>query len=154
MFKTTDRSALFVKPRGPDGIQFWAHVEHEALWPWYYLRVVQDLGEEELRTMLMLASASELADIVAARTDTVWLEEAYLATPANVNDSGSWKLEPLVEVAIYRNDRSFPAGARYVVSTGKVYCVGELSSFQHLTSEKIFDADFHLGRVNEIPHPT
>lgn len=147
MFKTTKHSALFSAPSGADGVQFWAHVEHEVLWPWYYLQVVQDLGTEKMRTMLMLPSAAELADVVLARTEHVWLEAAYIATPADVNNTGGWRLEPLVKVVIFRNEQNFPQSVRHTVDSGQVYSLGESDSRHCVHSEKVFDAEVHLGKV-------
>jgi len=147
VFKTTEQSAIFSAPSGADGVQFWAHVEHEVLWPWYYLQVVQDLGSEEMRTMLMLPSATELANVVLARTELVWLEAAYIATPADVNETGRWRLDPLVEVVIFRNRQDFPQGVSHTVDSGQVYSLGEPGSVHSVRSEKVFDAGIHLGKV-------
>lgn len=149
MFKTTEQSAVFPAPRGPDGVQFWTHVEHEVVWPWYYLQVVQDFGREEMRTMLMLSTAAELADAVLARTELVWLEAAYIATPAGVNGSGGWKLEPLLEVVMFRNEKDFPAGVSHLIDGGQVYSIGEPDYHHCAHSEKVFDASIHLGKAKQ-----
>jgi hypothetical protein len=147
VFKTTEQSALLSAPSGAEGVQFWAHVEHELLFPWYYLQVAQDLGTEVVRTMLMLPSAAELADVVRARTELVWLEAAYIATPADVNNTGGWRLEPLVDVVIFRNEQNFPQGVSHTVDSGQVYSLGEPDSRHCAHSEKVFDAGVHLGKV-------
>ena len=149
MFKTTQHSAVFPAPRGADGVQFWTHVEHDVLWPWYYLQVVQDFGSEEMRTMLMLPTAANLADAVLARTELVWLEAAYIATPDGFNESGGWKLEPLLEVVMFRNDKDFPSGVSHLVDSGKVYAMGEPGSPHCAHSEKVFDAGIHLGKFKQ-----
>lgn len=149
MFKTTKQSAVFPAPRGPDGVQFWSHVEHEVLWPWYYLQVVQDFGSEEMRTMLMLPTPAELADAVLARTELVWFEAAYIATPDGVNGSGGWKLEPLLEVVKFRNEKDFPSGVSHLVDSGQVYSIGEPGSPHSVHSQKVFDASIHLGKVKQ-----
>lgn len=97
--------------------------------------------------MLMLPSATELADLVLARTELVWLEAAYIATPADVNETGGWRLEPLVEVVIFRNEQDFPQGVRHTVDSGQVYSLGEPNSGRCVHSEKVFDALVHLGKV-------
>ncbi|TFB37868.1 hypothetical protein [Pseudomonas sp. F01002] len=152
MFKTTERSAIFPAPSGPDGVQFWHHVEHEVHWPWYYLKVVQDFGDEEMRTMLMVSTASDLADIVSARTDSVWLEEAYIVTPGSINESGSWKLESLLEVVVLRNERCFPAEVCHVVTGGQIYKLGQSPCLQSVKPQKIFDALIHLGKGENKNH--
>lgn len=147
MFKTTVQSALSPRPRGPDGIQFWAVVEHEILWPWYYLQVVQDVGTELMRTMLMVSTPSELAGVTSARTEAVWLEAAYIVSPGDINGTGVWKLEPLLETLLYRNRRGTPVGVTHRVIGGKTYAVGEPSGDRDARAEKIFDAKIHLGQV-------
>jgi hypothetical protein len=119
------------------------------MWPWYYLQVVQDLGSEEMRTMLMLSTAAELADAVLARTELVWLEAAYIATPASVNGSGGWKLEPLLEVVMFRNEKDFPSGVSHLVDSRRVYSMGEPGSLHCAHSEKVFNAGIHLGKVKQ-----
>lgn len=149
VFKTTEQSAVFPAPRGTDGVQFWTHVEHEVLWPWYYLQVVQDFGSEEMRTMLMLPTAAELADAVLARTEFVWLEAAYIATPDGYNESGGWKLEPLLEVVMFRSEKGFPSCVTHLVDSGKMYSIGEPGSSHCAHFEKIFDAGIHLGKFKQ-----
>jgi len=150
VFKTTVQSALSPGPRGPDGIQFWALVEHEILWPWYYLQVVQDLGTELMRTMVMVSTPSELADVTSARTETVWLEAAYIVSPGDINGTGVWKLEPLLEAKMYLNRQGTPVGVAHRVIGGETYAVGEPASDRDARSEKIFDAKIHLGQVDPL----
>lgn len=146
VFKTTEQSALFPAPSGPDGVQFWTHVEHEVLWPWYYLQVVQTTATDEMRTMLMMSSTAELADAVLACTEHVWLEAAYIVTPADINDSSGWNLERLLEVVTFRNEKDFPTGVRHLVDSGRVYSLGEPGSSHSVYCAKVFDAGVHLGR--------
>jgi hypothetical protein len=147
VFKTTEQSALFPSPTGPDGIQFWAHIEHEILWPWYYLQVVQDFGSELMRTMVMVSTPSELAGVVSARTATVWLEAAYIATPGDINGTDAWKLEPLLQAVMYRDEQGALAGVTYTVVSTKVYAVGEPSDERDMSTETIFDSTIHLGQM-------
>ena len=147
MFKTSVQSALSSGPRGPDGIQFWALVEHEILWPWYYVQVVQDLGTELMRTMVMVATPSDLAGVASARTETVWLEAAYIVSPGDINGTEVWKLEPLIRAVIYRNRQGTPVGATHRVISGQTYAVGEPSCMRDGRPEKIFDARIHLGQL-------
>jgi hypothetical protein len=148
VFKTTEQSALFPSPKGPDGIQFWAHIEHEILWPWYYLQVVQDFGSEVMRTMVMVSTPSELAGVVSARTTTVWLEAAYIATPGDTNGTGAWMLEPLLETVMYRDEQGAPVGVTHQVASGEVYTVGEVPDDRDISSANIFDSKIHVGRMS------
>ena len=145
MFKTTERSAMFSKPMGSEGVQFWAHVEHDIQWPWFYLQIVQKYGEEAFRTMIMLSSAQDVADIVMARTAAVWIEEAYLATPGNMNGSSHWKMEPLRQVDLIRNVSNSVVGARFGLESGEVYFLGESSHSSDAFLHRCFCADSHLG---------
>jgi hypothetical protein len=82
-----------------------------------------------------------------ARTELVWLEAAYIATPADVNETGRWRLDPLVDVVIFRNKQDFPQGVSHTVDSGQVYLLGEPGSVHSVRSEKVFDAGIHLGKV-------
>lgn len=145
MFKTTEHHELMGGPRGPDGIQFWSVVEHDIFWPWYYVQVVQDFGTELLRTMLMLSTTSELSGVALARTKTVWLEAAYIGTPGDINGTGAWRLEPLLEVLIYRDEDGAPVGVAHRTVQGKTYALGESLNNLRTSPERVFDATLHLG---------
>lgn len=149
MFKTTEQYELLGGPRGADGIQFWSLIEHEILWPWYYIQVVQDLGTELSRTMLMMSTTSELSGVALARTKVAWLEAAYIATPGDINGTGAWTLEPLVEVLMYRDGGGAPTGVIHRVVSGETYALGDPPDDSRRSPETVFDATLHLGPFSE-----
>ncbi|MGO2449346.1 hypothetical protein [Pseudomonas taetrolens] len=148
MFKTTEQSAIFAQPMGADGIQFWSLVEHEVCWPWFYLQIVQEDGDKAFRSMLMLASTTELAAIASARTESAWLEKVYIATPGDVNGTKDWKLEPLQNVEVVRDQSDTIVSARFGIQGGKVHSIGDNNPLPGWSRQLCFCADSHLGPVD------
>lgn len=147
MFKTAEATALFPKPMGHDGIQFWSLVEHEQLWPWFYLQVVQEDSCSAFRTMLMLSSTEELAAIASAQTCGVWLEKAYLVTPGDMNGTSGWQLENLLGVEVLKDVNDANLGAKFYVENGQVRSLGEVWEGSNSGVRTCFCAEMHLGRV-------
>jgi hypothetical protein len=147
MFKTTEATALFSNPVGVDRIQFWSHVEHEIMWPWFYLQIVQEDGDAAFRTMVMLSSTADLASIVAARSPSAWIEKAYLASPGDVNGTGTWQLEPLARAEIIFSDSKTALGARFYIDKGCVRSIGDTQRVSGGSSQVFFCAELHLGRL-------
>lgn len=132
-------------PKGPDGVQLWSLVEHEICWPWFYVQVVQAFGDKRFRTMLMLPNRSIFEDVVSAQTDKVWLDQAYLVSPGNVNGTRKWRMEELLEVESVRNAEGDEVDICCTVAGGqKYYFGGGVSCEKFLSCELLFSAEFHL----------
>lgn len=146
MFKTNRNAELLPGlSNGPNGVQFWSFVEQEVAWPWFYLQVVEDDGKEVFRSMLMVPSTPLFEQIMAAKTDHAWLEQAQLVTPDHMNKMGRWMMEPLLEVSSIRDAQGQELGYLYRVEGGRTYST---SADQHLdgqvSTHTIFSAAFHL----------
>ncbi len=146
MFKTNRNAELLPGlSNDPNGVQFWSFVEQEVAWPWFYLQIVEDDGQEAFRSMLMVPSTPLFEQIMAAKTDHAWLEQAQLVTPAHMNKTGRWIMEPLLEVSAIRNEQGQMLGYLYHVEGGRTYST---SADQHLDEQRsthtIFSAELHL----------
>lgn len=102
MFKT-DRNAELLSglSHSPNGVQFWSFIEQDVAWPWFYLQIVEDDGQEAYRSMLMVPTTPLLEQIVEAKTDNAWLEQAQLVTPAHINVTAP-QTTPSSEVKAHR----------------------------------------------------
>lgn len=146
MFKTNRNAELLPGlSNGPNGVQFWSFVEQEVAWPWFYLQVVEDDGKEAFRSMIMVPSTPLLEQIMAAKTDHAWLEQAQLVTPHHMNRMGRWMMEPLLEVSSIRNAQGQELGYLYRVEGGRTYSTSaELHLDGQLSTHTIFSAALHL----------
>lgn len=146
MFKT-DRNAELLSglSHSPNGVQFWSFVEQEVAWLWFYLQMVEDDGKEAFRSMLMVPTLPLFEQIVGAQSDHAWIEQAQLVTPAHINKTGRWMMEPLLEVSAIRNEQGQELGHVYHVEGGRTYST---SADQHLDGQRstrtIFSATLHL----------
>ncbi|WP_454910682.1 hypothetical protein [Stutzerimonas chloritidismutans] len=97
--------------------------------------------------MLMVPTPALLEQIVAAVNDYAWLEKAQLVTPAHINKTGRWLMEPLLEVAAIRNKQGQELGYEYLVEGGRTYSVSadQLPDGQ-LNNHTIFSAALHLPK--------
>lgn len=146
MFKTNRKSELFPGlSNGPDGVQFWSFVEQDMAWPWFYLQLVEDDGGELFRSMLMVPTPVLLEQVVAAKSDHAWIEQAQLVTPSHINDTGRWTMEPLLEVSLILDEQGLEVGYRYRVAGGQAYSVS-VDPFPdgQLKTHTIFSAALHI----------
>lgn len=147
MFKTNRNAELLPGlSNGPDGVQFWSFVEQEVAWPWFYLQMVEDDGKETFQSMLMVPTLPLLEQIVGAKSDHAWIEQAQLVTPAHINKMGRWMMEPLQEVSAILNEQGQELGYDCVVEGGRTYSIsadplpdGQLNTYT------IFSAALHLS---------
>ncbi len=146
MFKTNRNAELLPGLSNcSDGVQFWSFVEQEVAWPWFYLQMVEDDGKEAFRSMLMVPSPPLLEQIMGAKCDHAWIEQAQLVTPAHINKTGRWIMESLLEVSAIRNEQGQELGYEYVVEGGRRYSIsaGQPPEGQ-LKTHTIFSAALHL----------
>lgn len=146
MFKTNRNAELLPGlSNSPDGVQFWSFVEQEVAWPWFYLQMVEDDGKEAFRSMLMVPTLPFLEQIVAAKSDHAWIEQAQLVTPAHINKTGRWMMEPLLEVSAIRNEQGQELGYEYRVEGGRTYSISaDQPPDGQLNTHTIFSAALHL----------
>lgn len=148
MFKT-DRNAELLSglSHSHNGVQFWSFIEQEVAWPWFYLQIVEDDGQEAYRSMLMVPTPPLLEQIVEAKTDNAWLEQAQLVTPAHINKAGRWMMEPLLKVTAIRNAQGQELGYVYHVEGGRAYSTSADPHLdEQLRTHTIFSAELHLPR--------
>jgi len=146
VFKTNRNAELLPGfSKSPNGVQFWSYVEQEVSWPWFYLQIVEDDGEEAFRSMLMVPTTPLLEQVLAAQTNYVWLEQALLVTPDYMNQKGRWLMEPLLEVSSIRDERGNDLGYQYRVEGDRTYSTSEAPSLDGWPNKHlVFSAALHL----------
>ena len=147
MFKTNRNAELLPGlSNGPGGVQFWSFVEQEVAWPWFYLQMVEDDGKEAFQSMLMVPTLPLLEQIVGAKSDHAWIEQAQLVTPAHINKTGRWMMEPLDSIEKHET----PSGVAYVyaVEGGRSYIEGnpEIPNREDAKQRAVFRTDMLYSR--------
>jgi hypothetical protein len=146
VFKTSRNAELLPGlSTAPDGVQFWSYVELEMTWPWFYLQIVEDDGNEAFRSMLMVPSVPLLEQVIAAQTEHAWLEQAYLVSPGHMNEVGRWLMAPLLEVLSIRDAQGSELGHQYRVEGDRTYSTSASQSLgSRISNHVIFSAALHL----------
>lgn len=128
-------------------VQHWQFVEQDIHWPWFYMEFVRDLGDDCMSSMLMIPAVPALQQLLDEQNERSWLAQAFLVTPGHVNGSGSWMMEPLVEVNVALDEEDGQLGYVYKVEGGHCYSTHPNAQRNNLrTSRTIFSADRHLRR--------
>lgn len=99
---------------------------------------------------MLLSSVQELEDFVSTTSRKLWIEEALVVTPAALNSTGCWLMEPLLEVSEIVDRHGAMAGHSFRVKNGKSYFTVS-SERPELCSPKstVFDAAVHLQRASQ-----
>lgn len=150
MFLTNRKSEFFGGLlRGSNGDQLWSLVEQNLLLPWFYLQIVRAHGRASYRSMMLISSVQELEDFLATTGKRLWIEEALIVTPAAVNLTGHWLMEPLLEVAEVLDRHGEMAGYSFRVESGQRYVTATSEPPEScFPSATVFDAQVHILRAS------
>ncbi len=132
---------------GDTRVQHWQFVEQDVHWPWFYIEFVRKKGDDSMSSMLMIPTVPALQRLLEEQDDRLWLAHASLVTPAHLNGSQRWMMEPLVEVSVAIDEKYDQEGYVYQVEGGRSYSTHPGSKQADLrTSHVIFSASKHLRR--------
>jgi hypothetical protein len=67
--------------------------------PWFYLEAHVRYGKEFVGEMLMVSSFEALKDILKVQHESFRVRSIQYVTPGFVNETGHWKMEPLLEAS-------------------------------------------------------
>lgn len=150
MFLTNRKSEFFGGLlRGSNGDQLWSLVEQELILPWFYLQIVRAHGKASYRSMMLIPTVQELQDFVAKIGKRLWIEEALVVTPAAVNSTGHWLMEPLLKVSEVVDRNGEMAGHSIRVEGGQSYLTATSERPEFCSqSSTVFDAEVHLQRAS------
>ncbi|WP_064119077.1 hypothetical protein [Pseudomonas fluorescens] len=73
--------------------------------PWFYLEAQIREGKNFVGEMLMISSFESLKSILSLRHESFRVQSIKFVTPSFVNQTGDWKMEPLLE-AIEATDQN------------------------------------------------
>lgn len=130
---------------GDTRVQHWQFVEQDVHWPWFYIEFIREEGDDRMSSMLMIPSVPALQRLLEEQDDRSWLGQALLVTPAHLNGSQHWMMEPLVEVSVAIDEKDNHLGYVYKVEGGRSYSTHPCSKEAELrTSHVVFSASNHL----------
>ncbi len=130
---------------GDTRVQHWQFVEQDVYWPWFYIEFIRGEGDDRMSSMLMIPSVPALQRLLDEQDDCSWLAQALLVTPAHLNGSQRWMMEPVEEVSVAVDDKYNQLGYVYKVEGGRSYTTHAFEKEAELrTSHVIFSASEHL----------
>lgn len=99
MFRTHRHAEIPINTLYGDGIQLWSVVEHSLHAPWLYVTVVEQQHGQTFRNMLLVQEMTVFEALLCAQNEEMQVEDVQLVSPAHMNDSTGWRMEPLSELA-------------------------------------------------------
>ncbi|MFP3679486.1 hypothetical protein SB725_20510 [Pseudomonas sp. SIMBA_041] len=146
MFKTYSHAELLPMSVFADaGVQHWQFVEHEMRYPWFYMELVRDHGDDIVGSMLMIPTVPILQQMLLELDDRSWFAQAYLISPGYLRGEKSWVMEPLIEVSIAEDDAYNLEDYIFRVEGGACYSIQHEKRCGNLKITKtIFSAERHL----------
>ncbi|MQT76172.1 hypothetical protein [Pseudomonas helleri] len=144
MFKTYSHAevgpaAIF----GEAGAHRWQFVELEVVYPWFYVELVRDYGDDIVGSMLMIPTVPALQQMLLELDERSWFSQAHLMSPGYLRGGGNWMMEPLVEVDVAENDSGTIKGYVYRVEGGACYSIEHPAGCSNL---KVTDIIFSAAR--------
>lgn len=121
MFRTHRHAEIPVATRIEPSLQLWRYVEQVLHLPWFYATLVRTHDDVTARDMLMLADVNSLETLQLDRKPDKALESVLLVSPAYMNQSGGWLMEPLLEIAFVEAIDDCLSHYRYTVAGNKAY---------------------------------
>ncbi|MCW8275210.1 hypothetical protein IMF27_05415 [Pseudomonas sp. PCH199] len=75
------------------------YMRQTVMIPWFYLEAHVRYGKEFVGEMLMVSSFEALKDILKVQHESFRVRSIQYVTPGFVNETGHWKMEPLLEAS-------------------------------------------------------
>jgi hypothetical protein len=101
--------------------QLWRFVELEQHRPWFCVTLNIGRGRANWRTMYLVASEAELEQMLEGIAANAKVEDVQVITPASLNGSSVWQMEPLAElVRIFDTDEKV-LGYDLKTASGAIY---------------------------------
>jgi len=99
MFRTYKHAEIPINALYGDGIQLWSAVEHSLHAPWLYVTVLEQQQGQTFRNMLLVQEMTVFETLLCAQNEEMQVEDVQLVSPAHMNNSTGWRMEPLSELA-------------------------------------------------------
>lgn len=132
MFTTHRHAEIPLAPVFGGPYQLWRFVELEQHRPWFCVTLNIGKGRANWRTMYLIASEAELEKMLESIPANAKVEDVQVITPARLNGTGTWQMEPLAEfVRIFDIDEKV-LGYDLKTASGAIY-----SDRDHISSANL-----------------
>ena len=122
MFRTMREAELMPNLfRAANGFQFWSLVELETMWPWFHVETIDYSGNDIHRGVVLAPSVPLLVDLIGGESKTARINQVQVATPGDLNGTGSWKMEALISLHELVDSGGQVVGHAYQVAAGAEY---------------------------------
>lgn len=103
----------------------WAYVEHTLQRPWFYVATttIGPDGVSSVFSMIMACSEPMLSTILGFHGRTLRVESVLLVSPAHINQTGDWQMQPLERLEKYSSAAA--TAFVYWLLDGKKYVYGD-----------------------------
>lgn len=143
MFRTYRHAELPGNALFGDEIQRWSYIEHGLHRPWFYVTVAEQHEGVTLRNMLMLPSEEVLESLVKQQREELYVESVLLVSPAYINKSERWLMEPLIELRFIKSLKSHQTAYIYYTDEGNEYINNDGKEFKKYSTERIIYSSNH-----------
>lgn len=132
MFTTHRHAEIPLAPVFGGPYQLWRFVELEQHRPWFCVTLNIGKGRANWRTMYLIASEAELEKMLESIPANAKVEDVQVITPARLNGTSTWQMEPLAEfVRIFDIDEKV-LGYDLKTASGAIY-----SDRDHISSANL-----------------
>lgn len=121
MFTTYRHAEIPLAPVFGDHYQLWRFVELEQHRPWFCVTVNKGANGAAWRTMLLVPSEVELESMLREITTEAQIEVVQIVTPARLNGTGAWRMEPLAELVRVFDSNENVSGYDFKTVSGITY---------------------------------
>lgn len=138
MFTTHRHAEIPLAPVFGEPYQLWRFVEFEQHRPWFCVTLNIGKGRTNWRTMYLVASEAELELMLEGIAANAKVEDVQVITPASLNGTGAWRMEPLAElVRIFDTDKKV-LGYDLKTASGAIYSDRDHTSSANVGRAQIY----------------
>lgn len=97
MFLTFDHAEV---PMGAlvQGGHSWRYVEYPTTYPWFHVALTEFDGTEHRSTTFHVYDAADLIELAESSDHQLQIERVLLVSPGDLNGTGSWQMDELLEI--------------------------------------------------------
>ncbi|WP_447747807.1 hypothetical protein [Pseudomonas nicosulfuronedens] len=120
MFKTRESMSVPIMSVFSHEHSYWAMVERDAKTPWFHVTLRFRTDGHVVSRIYLPDTVQLLLQLLEGDTESLFVDELQIVTPAKVNKRGKWLMEPLtkVELALGGDDDEIFI---YTTEDGRVY---------------------------------
>jgi len=120
MFETHNSGRL-VSPLGlyDDDSYLWSYALLRLHVPWFYMIYKTDIDEDGYKRDIALLS--NISDLIDANNHDIQIDKVYLMSPAHLNKSDDWMMEPIKEILSGTVPKHNQIGNVFILENGNRY---------------------------------